>query len=169
MAEKDTKKEKKQQESDKTTDLAQEAPVENAASRTAPPLPRDVHYICGTGRRKSSVARVRICPGSGKFIVNDRDMHEYFPTNACRDKSKAPLKTVHMYGSYDVFVNVYGGGVTGQADAISLGLARALARHIPEEEYNLREQGLLTRDARIKERQKPGQPGARKSFRYSKR
>ncbi len=138
-------------------------------SRTAPPLPADAHYIWGTGRRKAAVARVRIRPGSGNFLVNKRKMDEYFPRLCDQESVLAPLQILGMLVSYDVWVNVNGGGATGQAGAVTLGLARALAKHIPEVEHDLRGKGLLTRDARMKERKKPGQPGARKRFQFSKR
>ena len=138
-------------------------------SRTAPPLPEGTHYIWGTGRRKASIARVRIKPGSGKIMVNDREVVEYFKKLRDQETAKAPLNALGMTGSYDVFVNVGGGGSTGQAGAVSLGVARAIAKHMPELEHDLRDKGLLTRDARMKERKKPGQPGARKSFQFSKR
>lgn len=138
-------------------------------SRTAPALPEGTHYIWGTGRRKSAVARVRIRPGSGKFMVNKRDKDEYFTRSRDQQEVISPLKATGMLTSYDVYVNVGGGGATGQAGAVSLGLARAMAKHMPEVDHNLREKGLLTRDARMKERKKPGQPGARKRFQFSKR
>ena len=145
-----------------------EKPVETP-SRSAPPLPAGTHFIWGTGRRKAAIARVRIRPGAGEFKVNKRDKDEYFVQEKDRDTITAPLATLGMLKSFDVFVNVNGGGFTGQAGAVCLGLARALARHMPESEHDLRDKGLLTRDARAKERKKPGQPGARKRFQFSKR
>ena len=138
-------------------------------SLTAPPLPEGVHYIWGTGRRKEAVARVRIRPGTGTILVNKRDMEKYFTGPRDRRAVLAPLKTVKMAKSWDVWANVNGGGPTGQAAAVKLGLARALAKAVPDNEAALRDQGLMTRDARMKERKKPGQPGARKRFQYSKR
>lgn len=146
-----------------------EEPRKKPSSRTAPPLPEGALWIWGTGRRKTSVARVRIRPGTGTFIINNREKDEYLLSELTRNKAVEPLEIVGMMGSYDVYVNVKGGGVTGQADAISLGLARALSKHVPGEEHALRDKGLLTRDSRAKERKKPGKPGARKSFQYSKR
>ncbi|HUT61613.1 MAG TPA: 30S ribosomal protein S9 [Phycisphaerae bacterium] len=128
-----------------------------------------MHYIWGTGRRKEAVARVRIRPGTGTILVNKRDMEKYFTGPRDRRAVLAPLKTVKMAKSWDVWVNVNGGGPTGQAAAVTLGLARALAKAVPDSEAALRDQGLMTRDARMKERKKPGQPGARKRFQYSKR
>ena len=142
---------------------------EKIVKRSAPPIPEGEHYIWGTGRRKSSVARVRIRPGTGKVVVNKRDADQYFPDITTLKTLIAPLTEVGMSESYDVFVNVKGGGFTGQAGAISLGVARAVSKHVPEVEHDLRVKGLLTRDSRAKERQKPGQPGARKGFQFSKR
>jgi small subunit ribosomal protein S9 len=138
-------------------------------TRTAPPLPEGVHYIWGTGRRKKAVARVRIRPGTGKFLINKRDMDDYFREECDRKVVQTPLMAMKMLGSWDVWANVDGGGFTGQAGAVTLGLARALAKALPDEESALREHGLLTRDARMRERKKYGQPGARKRFQYSKR
>jgi len=148
---------------------AEKAPKPKA-SRTAPPVPQGEHYFWGTGRRKSSVARVRIRPGSGNILINKREVAVYFTEDKDRSRVSAPLKSVSMEGSWDVWVNVKGGGNTGQAGAITLGLARALAKAMGgEDESKLRHDGLMTRDARMKERKKPGQPGARKKFQFSKR
>ena len=144
-------------------------PKEEVTSKTAPPLPENTHYIWGTGRRKAAIARVRIRPGTGNITINKREMTEYFTTERDRQSVVSPLKVAGMLKSYDIWANVGGGGFTGQAGAVMLGLARALARHIPEIEHDLRSKGLLTRDSRMKERKKPGQPGARKSFQFSKR
>jgi small subunit ribosomal protein S9 len=152
----------------KTQD-ATTATEEPKSSKVAPPLPPNTHYIWGTGRRKSSVARVRIKPGTGEFKINKRSIDEYFKIDKDRAQVTVPLRTLGMLKGYDVFVNVQGGGTTGQAGAISLGLARALAKHMPDIEHDLREKGLLTRDARVVERKKPGMPGARKRFQFSKR
>jgi small subunit ribosomal protein S9 len=140
-----------------------------APKRTAPALPADVHYIWGTGRRKKSVARVRIRPGSGKIIINKRDMEDFFRKDADRIAATAPLVAVGMSNSWDIWVNVGGGGMTGQAGAVEMGLARALAKAMPELDHDLRKKGLMTRDARMKERKKPGQRGARRKFQFSKR
>ncbi len=152
-----------------STASTDEEPRKKPSSRTAPPLPDGALWIWGTGRRKTSVARVRIRPGTGTFIINNREKDEYLLSELTRNKAVEPLQVVGMTGSYDVYVNVKGGGITGQADAISLGLARALSKHVSGEEHSLRQKGLLTRDSRAKERKKPGKPGARKSFQYSKR
>ena len=142
---------------------------ETAQDRAAPPLPAGEHYIWGTGRRKSAVARVRIRPGSGQVLINKRPTAEYFPSLRDQNAAVSPLMAVGMASSWDVWVNVGGGGMTGQADAVSLGLARALSKAVPELEPALRSRGLLTRDARQVERKKYGQPGARRRFQFSKR
>ena len=135
----------------------------------APPLPEGKHYVWGTGRRKKAVARVRIRPGTGRFVVNKREADAYFNHQRDRDVIVAPLRAAKMVRGWDVWANVKGGGYTGQAGAVVLGLARALAKAMPETEGALRDHGLLTRDARMPERKKPGQPGARKRFQFSKR
>jgi len=144
-------------------------PASAPSARVAPPLPDGKKYIWGTGRRKKSIARVRIRPGSGKIAVNERELTNFFPNENDRRSVLAPLTTISMIAGWDVFARVNGGGMTGQAGAISLGLARALCIAMPEIESALRGQGLLTRDARMKERKKYGQKGARKRFQFSKR
>lgn len=126
-------------------------------------------YWWGTGRRKTSVARVRIRPGNGKLMVNKRELEDYFTRDQDRKAVVAALKLVHAERSFDVFVNVRGGGITGQAGAALLGVARALRNY--DENYGgaLRDNGLLTRDPRMVERKKPGQSGARRRFQFSKR
>lgn len=126
-------------------------------------------YSWGTGRRKTAVARVRLRPGSGSIMVNDREMEEYFPREDHRLAVKAPLKVTGNLGNYEVLVNVNGGGLTGQAEAITLGIARALVNSDHETYDELRDNGLLTRDSRMKERKKYGKRGARRSPQYSKR
>lgn len=121
------------------------------------------------GRRKTSVARVVIRPGSGKIIVNGKDINEYFPTKFDVLKAIEPLKVVDAMGKFDFKVNVEGGGTTGQVGAISLGIARALVLFDPEYRPTLRKLGYLTRDPRMVERKKYGQPKARKRFQFSKR
>ncbi len=138
-------------------------------ARTAPEPPEGRHYFWGTGRRKSSIARVRIRPGEGSFKVNGKEVDEFFSEPQDRAAVIGPLETVNMRKSWDVQANVQGGGHTGQAGAIVLGLARALRDALPDTEEALRDNGLLTRDARMKERKKYGQPGARKRFQFSKR
>ncbi len=144
-------------------------PAPQVAGRTAPPLPAGVRYIWGTGRRKKAVARVRIRPGSGKILINNRDVEHFFTEIKDRCAVSAPLETVKMTGAWDIWAKVDGGGRSGQAGAVMLGLARAIAKAAPDVETALRDRGLLTRDARMKERKKYGQKGARKRFQYSKR
>jgi small subunit ribosomal protein S9 len=167
---KDTEKPKQDQtDTSAETEVKVTETVKEAPSRTAPPLPAGTDYIWGTGRRKSAIARVRIRPGKGEYVINKRPADEYFKHEHERNAILEPLQAVRMTGSYDVFVNVKGGGPTGQAGAVSLGLARAISEHVPDCEHDLRDKGLLTRDSRMKERKKPGQPGARKHFQFSKR
>ncbi|MFC4323804.1 30S ribosomal protein S9 [Litchfieldia salsa] len=123
----------------------------------------------GTGRRKSSVARVRLVPGDGSIIINGRDISEYIPFEALREVVKQPLAATETVGNYNVLVNVNGGGYTGQAGAIRHGIARALLQADPEFRGTLKRAGLLTRDARMKERKKYGLKGARRAPQFSKR
>ena len=124
----------------------------------------------GTGRRKSSVARVRLVPGSGKLVVNGREGENYLQYNpAYLNAAKAPLETLGLEGEYDVLVNAHGGGLTGQADAIRLGVARALCEVDPDNRKPLKVEGYLTRDHRAKERKKYGLRKARKAPQFSKR
>lgn len=127
-----------------------------------------VQYI-GTGRRKSSVARVRLVPGNGKITINEREITDYIPFEALREVVKQPLVATETLGGYDVLVNVHGGGYTGQAGAIRHGIARALLQADPEFRPTLKRAGLLTRDARMKERKKYGLKGARRAPQFSKR
>jgi len=126
-------------------------------------------FCWGTGRRKTAVARVRICEGSGGIIVNGKTYDNYFKTIQDQIDVQAPLKATDTLEKYDTYVNVRGGGHTGQAGAIRLGLSRALMKYDVTFEEILRENGFLTRDARMKERKKYGKAGARKSFQFSKR
>ncbi|MDR4498844.1 MAG: 30S ribosomal protein S9 [Candidatus Scalindua sp.] len=126
-------------------------------------------FCWGTGRRKTSVARVRVRKGSGTIVVNKKDVDEFFPRDRDRFAVRLPLKTTKNLDQYDVFVNVSGGGLTGQAGAASLGIARALIKTDKTLADSLRSAGLLTRDSRMKERKKYGQKGARKSFQWTKR
>lgn len=123
----------------------------------------------GTGRRKSAVARVRLVPGEGKIIINKRDVEDYIPFETLREVIKQPLKLTQTLGSYDVLVNVKGGGYTGQAGAIRHGIARALLQVDPDFRPTLKQAGLLTRDPRMKERKKYGLKGARRAPQFSKR
>jgi len=126
-------------------------------------------YWWGTGRRKSSVARVRIKPGDGKLVVNKKELKDYFVREQDRKAVLAPLVTVDAEKSFDVFINVKGGGTTGQAGASLLGIARALKKYDENYIQALRDGGHLTRDPRMVERKKPGQRGARRRFQFSKR
>ncbi len=143
------------------------------ADSTETPLPASAGVInpftWGTGRRKRAVARVRIRPGTGKYLINKREVDEYFPLEIHRNDARAPLATTNAGDRWDIFVNVQGGGITGQAGAVKLGLARALVKATPESESSLRHDGLLTRDSRMVERKKYGRRGARRSFQFSKR
>lgn len=124
----------------------------------------------GTGRRKSAVARVRLVPGTGKLIINGRPGEDYLQFNATYlSVAKAPLETLGLENEYDVLVNASGGGLTGQADSIRLGVARALCELDPENRKPLKIEGYLTRDPRAKERKKYGLHKARKAPQYSKR
>jgi small subunit ribosomal protein S9 len=129
----------------------------------------DLVQYYGTGRRKASIARVFLRPGSGAFTVNDKKFEEYFVTEAQRSAAKQPLVTSETTGSFDVIANVSGGGVNGQADAVKLGIARALLEFNAELRKRLKAEGFLSRDSRSKERKKYGQKGARKRFQFSKR
>ena len=129
----------------------------------------DLVQYYGTGRRKSAVARVFRRPGNGGFKVNDKDHETYFVTEQQRISSKRPLALVDMASNFDVVTTVRGGGVTAQADAVKMGIARALLEFSAELRKTLKAEGLLTRDARIKERKKYGQKGARARFQFSKR
>ncbi|MFC3900085.1 30S ribosomal protein S9 [Aliicoccus persicus] len=127
-----------------------------------------VEYL-GTGRRKHSVARVRLVPGEGNVTVNGRDMREYLPYESLILDLNQPFAVTETEGNYDVLVNVHGGGFTGQAQAIRHGIARALIEADPENRGALKRAGLLTRDPRMKERKKPGLRKARRSPQFSKR
>jgi small subunit ribosomal protein S9 len=123
----------------------------------------------GTGRRKSSTARVFLRPGKGKFVVNHRDFEGYFKNETLRMVIKQPFLLTETSDKFDIFVNVDGGGTSGQAGAVKLGISRALLEYNGELRKKLKKSGFLTRDPRIKERKKYGQKGARKRFQFSKR
>ncbi len=127
------------------------------------------HVAMATGRRKTSVARVRLVPGGGKVIINGRELTEYFGRPVLETLVKEPLEKTGTIGQYDVLVNVYGGGLSGQAGAIRLGIARALEIVDPEMRPTLKQAGMLTRDPRAKERKKYGLKKARKAPQFSKR
>lgn len=160
-----------------TNDLFSGTPTTDAVETPAEPL-----YIptmrgkldkfgvaMGTGRRKTSVARVRLSRGTGKFTVNGREMTEFFCTEKGRETAVAALKATEMLGQLDVWVRVNGGGTTGQAGAVLLGIARALQAVNPDLHSRLSELGYLTRDSRMVERKKYGHKKARRSFQFSKR
>ncbi len=125
-----------------------------------------VHTI---GRRKASVARIYVTEGKGKFVVNGKDYKEYFPIETLQYKLNQPFKVLKKEGQYDIKVNVNGGGINGQADAIKLAIARSLCEIDAENRPALKAEGLLTRDPRVVERKKPGQKKARKKFQWVKR
>jgi small subunit ribosomal protein S9 len=126
-------------------------------------------YIWGLGRRKTSVARVRIAPGNGQMLINDRKVEEFFPLDRLQKLARKPLEVTETAARFDVFVNVNGGGTTGQVGACMLGIARALAKAEPAAEAALRRHGLMTRDSRMVERKKYGLRGARRGCQFSKR
>lgn len=129
----------------------------------------DTSVFSATGRRKTATARIRITEGTGKLIANGRDFDTHFTHENFSKQAYAPLLTVELRDKVDVTANVTGGGVAGQAGAVAHGIARALEKLNPELRAALKKAGHLTRDPREKERKKPGQPGARKRFQFSKR
>jgi small subunit ribosomal protein S9 len=129
----------------------------------------DLVQYYGTGRRKRAVARVFLRPGSGDFKVNGRAFEQYFVTEAQRSSAKEPLVSTESSATFNVIANVAGGGVNGQADAVKLGIARALMLFNGELRKKLKAEGMVSRDSRSKERKKYGQKGARKRFQFSKR
>ena len=132
-------------------------------------MPTEGHQLYGTGRRKSSVARVWLKPGEGRIMVNKRPLQEYFNRAVHQALIVQPLKTAGIEGKFDLRANVAGGGMTGQAGAVRLGVARAVLAIDTALRPTLRKAGLLTRDPRVKERKKYGQKGARARFQFSKR
>lgn len=125
--------------------------------------------IIATGRRKTAVARIRMTPGTGKIEVNGKTFEEYFPTQALQNVILAPMQIAKSANTFDLSVNAHGGGPTGQAGAVRLAIARALLQTDANLRLPLKQEGFLTRDPRMKERKKSGQPGARKRFQFSKR
>lgn len=121
------------------------------------------------GRRKAAVARVYVREGSGKITINKKDINEFFPNPLLRFVVKQPLATLGVEDKYDITINLNGGGYSGQSEAARLGIARALVKINPEDKAALRAEGFMTRDSRVVERKKPGQPGARRKFQFSKR
>jgi len=148
-----------------TTETAEAAPAKGAATRK----PVVTGHALGTGRRKEAVARVRVMPGTGQWLINGRTMDVYFPNKVHQQLISEPLVTLGAYGQFDVVARITGGGVTGQAGALRLGIARALILVDPSSRPALKRLGFLTRDARIKERKKAGLKKARKAPQYSKR
>jgi small subunit ribosomal protein S9 len=140
------------------------APTDQSAQPQAKPS-----YTWGVGRRKTAVARVRIAPGSGKIQINGRTLNEYFTAEKDRKSIFGPLEVTNTGGKMDIWARCNGGGHTGQAGAIVMGLGRALAKYDSSLEASLRGVGFLTRDSRMKERKKYGQRGARRRFQFSKR
>jgi small subunit ribosomal protein S9 len=126
----------------------------------------DIHAV---GKRKNAIARIYLRPGTGKIVVNNREFEDYFPVEISRMIIRQPLELVSVGSDLDIFVNVQGGGIFGQAGAIKQGLSKALLQLNPEFRPVLKKAGFLTRDARIKERKKYGQKGARARYQYSKR
>ncbi|HET7321908.1 MAG TPA: 30S ribosomal protein S9 [Longimicrobiaceae bacterium] len=151
-----------------TTEAIAPTPARPAATPRAPKGGAGEQYR-GLGRRKTSVARVYLRPGEGRWSVNGRTLEDYFPRAVLRQNIAQPLTATETTGRYDVFVNVNGGGQRGQAEAVRLGIARALLQVDEENRPRLRAQSLLTRDPREVERKKPGRPKARKRFQFSKR
>jgi small subunit ribosomal protein S9 len=153
---------------------APEVPVSAAPPEPAPtPAEKkpksNVPFTWGTGRRKAAVARVRIRPGTGEFLINKRKVEDFFCIDRDRAAALKPLEVTDTRKDYDVYVNIAGGGITGQSGAVMLGLARALVKANGEYEAKLREFQLLRRDPRRVERKKYGQRGARRRFQFSKR
>ena len=132
-------------------------------------MAEDLVQYYGTGRRKSAIARVFLRPGTGEWKVNGKKFDEHFVTEQQRVSAKRTLALTELGASFDVLTTVRGGGVAAQADAVKMGIARALLEFNPELRKLLKTEGLLTRDARVKERKKYGQKGARKRFQFSKR
>ena len=146
-----------------------EQTTETAPLIPATPAAGKARFVWGVGRRKSAVARVRIAPGSGKIEINGRVLNDYFTGERDRKAIFGPLEVTNTGGKMDVLVNATGGGPTGQAGAIVMGLGRALAKFDQGLEAALRGAGFMTRDSRMKERKKYGQRGARRRFQFSKR
>jgi len=150
--------------SEYTTETAQDAPARAVTRR-----PVVTGHGAGTGRRKEAIARVRILPGTGQWQINDRSLENYFPNKVHQQLVNEPFVTLGAEGKFDVVARITGGGVTGQAGALRLGVTRALTLVDPENRPALKKAGFLTRDARVKERKKYGLKKARKAPQYSKR
>ena len=132
-------------------------------------MPKKSENWSATGRRKSSVARVQMTNGKGLFTINSRPIETYFGRDTLKMVLKQPLEILQLDGKYNIHVNVSGGGLSGQAGAIRLGIARCIQKMNPDNRLSLKQAGMLTRDSREVERKKYGQPGARKKFQFSKR
>ncbi len=128
-----------------------------------------MEVINALGRRKAAVARVFVREGSGKIVINKRELENYFPSSILQYIVKQPLTALDVVEKYDININLDGGGIKGQSEAARLGIARALVKINPDDKSALRAEGFMTRDSRVVERKKPGQPGARKKFQFSKR
>ncbi|BDE82854.1 30S ribosomal protein S9 [Porphyromonas sp. HMSC077F02] len=128
-----------------------------------------MEIINALGRRKAAVARVYLRAGSGKITINDKEIESYFPNPLLQFVVRQPLAKLGVEGQYDIKINLKGGGYTGQSEAARLGIARALVKINPEDKAALKAEGFMTRDPRAVERKKPGQPGARRKFQFSKR
>ena len=144
-----------------------EKPAKQSSASSEGKKPKE--YVWGLGRRKTAVARVRIAGGEGNVLINKRPVQEYFTEEEDRKSVYAPLEATETRDRFNVWANVQGGGLSGQAGAVLLGIARALVKAEPELESTLRAGGYLTRDARMVERKKYGQRGARRRFQFSKR
>jgi small subunit ribosomal protein S9 len=154
--------------SSQTTETIEKPPVSAKSSESDAPKAKPT-YTWGVGRRKSAVARVRIAPGSGKIEINGRTLNDYFTAEKDRKSIFGPLEVTNTGGKMDIWARCNGGGHTGQAGAIVMGLGRALAKYDSTLEVPLRGSKFLTRDSRMKERKKYGQRGARRKFQFSKR
>ena len=128
-----------------------------------------MEVVNAIGRRKAAIARVFVSEGTGKITINKRELDNYFPSTILQYVVKQPLNKLEADGKYDIKINLNGGGYKGQAEAARLGIARALVKINPEDKAALRAEGFMTRDPRVVERKKPGQPKARKRFQFSKR
>jgi small subunit ribosomal protein S9 len=156
------------------TAAAEDAPAEDAPAEDEAPVRQTRPVIPGkptqtVGRRKQAIVRVRLMPGSGKFTLNGKSLEDYFPNKVHQQLIREPLTTVDKPESFDIFANLRGGGITGQAGALRLAIARALIEVEPDDRPPLKKAGFLTRDPRVKERKKYGLKKARKAPQYSKR
>ncbi len=150
-----------------SSDVTTPATLAEAPATTPPPPSSGVYW--GTGRRKAAVARVRLVPGTGQIVINHRELTKYFTEDGAHATVRDPLVAANVVGHFDVHASVHGGGITGQAGAIRLGVSRALVEADQRYDTILRTRGFLTRDSRVVERKKPGQRKARRRFQFSKR